>query len=71
MMESNPGFNNNINNRVYYYLNEKLSIDLSNLFENINQLIDFSFNNKYMDNFNIKFMHGMFSVCTSLKSLSI
>lgn len=71
MVEPNSEFNNIVNNRVYYYLYEKLPIDLSYFFENINQLINFSFNDKYMENFNIKFMQRMFSGCISLKSISI
>ena len=40
------------------------------MFENNNKLIDFSFNNNYMNNVNINSMKGMFSGCTSLTSIS-
>ena len=38
-------------NQIYFYFPENISISLSNMFENINKLIDFSFSNEYINNF--------------------
>ena len=57
-------------NRVYYYLNENISNSLSNIFENIDKITDFSFNNKYINDFIIIDIKGMFKGCTCLTSVS-
>lgn len=57
-------------NKIYFYLDESKNISLSYLFEGINELIDFSFNDKYINNFNIIDMKGMFSGCISLNNIS-
>ena len=56
-------------NIVYFFINETIPISLSHIFENITKLVDFSFNNKYMDNFIINNMSRMFSGCNSLKKI--
>lgn len=50
---------------VNFYLPEKTPISLSYMFANNTKLIDFDFNYKYMDNFYITDMKGMFSGCNS------
>jgi surface protein len=69
--QSSIKFNNTSNNIVYYYMNENISISLSNMFENCDKLIDFSFNNKYINNYIITDLKGMFNGCISLTSISI
>ena len=64
-------FNNIQDYIVYYYMEENISISLSNMFENCNKLIDFSFNNKHIDNYIITDLKGMFNGCISLTSISI
>ena len=72
IMEPNPEFyfNQAQNHIVFYYLLENSIISLSYLFENIKTLIDFSFNDKYINNFNIRDLRGMFFGCSSLKQIS-
>jgi len=60
-------FNQAQNHIVYYYILENNIISLSYLFENIITLIGFSFNDKYINNFNIWVIQGMFFGCSSLK----
>ena len=55
---------------VAFYLREKTPISLSHIFENVTKLIDFEFNYKYMDNFYITDMKGMFSGCDYLEEVS-
>ena len=57
-------------NKIYFYLDENKNISLSYLFEGINELIDFSFNDKYINNFNIIDMKGMLLGCSSLNNIS-
>ena len=64
-------FDNITNFTVYFYLNETLPFSLSNMFQNNNQLVDFSFNEQYMKDFSVNDMKGMFSGCTSLTSISL
>ena len=62
----------NINNlTIHFYLDENIDTSLSNMFKNIINLVDISFNNKHMDNFKIKDMNGMFNGCSSLKNISL
>ena len=56
---------------VYYYLNEKFPLSLSNLFENNTNLLYFSFNNRFAGNSIIMDMNKMFSGCISLTNASI
>ena len=58
------------NNKIYFYLNKESHISLSSLFENIPEIIDFSFNNESINNFIITDINRMFSGCTSLKNIS-
>ena len=67
---SEYNFNNIQKNDVYFYLYENSSTSLSNMFENITKIIDFSFNSLSINNFTIINMKGMFSGCTSLKTIS-
>ena len=41
-------FDNCENNKIYFYLDKENNISLEYLFENITELIDFSFNDKYI-----------------------
>ena len=60
MKPKSPFKLNNIQNqKVYYYLSENVPISLSNLFENVTKLVDFSFNGKYMDNYFITNISGI------------
>ena len=54
------------NNTIYFYLEEDNHISLSYLFENIYELVDFAFNDKYINNISITDMKGMFSGFNSL-----
>ena len=58
------------NNKIYFYLNKDKQISLSGLFENIPEIIDFSFNEESINNFYITDINRMFSGCTSLTSIS-
>jgi hypothetical protein len=59
------------NNKIYYYLDDNSNnISLSYLFENIPELIEISFNDENINNFNITNMKGMFSGCNSLKNVN-
>ena len=60
-------FNQAQNHIVYYYILENNIISLSYLFENIITLIDFAFNDEYINNFNIQDVQGMFFGCSVLK----
>ena len=62
--EYNIPINETIN--VYYYIKENYSISLSNFFENITRLVNFSFNDLNIDFYNITEMKRMFSGCSSL-----
>ena len=62
--EYNIPINETIN--VYYYIKENYSISLSNIFENITRLVNFSFNDLNIDFYNITEMKRMFSGCSSL-----
>jgi len=68
--ESELNFESIGNKTVYFYINETNPISLSYMFENITKLIDFSFNNNYINNFNIINLKGMFSGCRNLKKIS-
>ena len=57
------------NKKVYYYFLGDNPISFSNMFENNTKLIDFSFNDKYINNYNINDMKGMFKGCISLTSI--
>ena len=72
LMEPNhEAYFNNINkNKVYFYFKEKKEIILSFFFENMNKLIEFSFNKNIDDNININ-MKGMFNNCNSLTDISL
>ena len=59
------------NNKVYFYINENASISLSYMFSNQNNLVNFSFNDKYMNNFIINDISGMLSSCINLKYVTI
>ena len=48
--KSEFNFNHVENNTVYFYLLENYNISLSYMFKDINKFIDFSFNNKYINN---------------------
>jgi hypothetical protein len=48
------------NNKVYYFILDNNIISLSNMFENINKLGNFSFNDNFVNSFNIIDMKGMF-----------
>ena len=56
--------------KVYFYLKENENVSLSYLFEGIENLIDFSFNEDYINNFTIIDMQGMFLNCISLTYIS-
>ena len=56
---------------VYYYFQEKTVISLTSMFESVSKIIDFSFNNKYLNNFYIKDMKRMFALCPTLTKLTI
>ena len=58
------------NDTVYFYFWEYVPISLSYMFSNNTKLINFSFNEKYINNFYIPNMDGMFSGCSSLINIS-
>jgi len=58
------------NNKVYYFILNNSDASFSNMFENINKLRIFSFNNKFINNFNIIDIKGIFYGCSSLISVS-
>lgn len=57
-------------NKVYFYFDENKNINLSYLFKGIEDIIDFSFNEDYINNFKITEMQGMFMNCESLTNIS-
>ena len=63
-------FNNIKENKVYFYFYKNCSISLMNMFKDIKKLIYFSFNNRYINDFQIINMRKMFSGCTSLTTIS-
>ena len=67
---SEYNFLNSENNIVLFYLKENNSNSLSNLFENITHITEFSFNDKYINDLIIDDIKSMFSGCISLTSLS-
>ncbi len=46
-------FNPFKDNKVYFYFHENCEISLANMFRNIKKLINFYFNNDYINDFNI------------------
>ena len=62
-------FDNVKNNIVFYYLNEKTPISLSNMFQNNQKILKFLFNYDSMDDFIITDMKNMFSGCINLEDV--
>ena len=56
---------------VYFYIPEKYEISLSYLFNKNKKIIDFSFNNKYMNNFYIIDINAMFESNSALVNISL
>ena len=57
-------------NIIYYFLVEDILIDLSYLFSEVEAVIYFSFNQKYINKYNIINLKGMFWDCTNLTNIS-
>ena len=55
---------------VYYYY-ESYSIDLGNMFEYIENLVGFPFNDDNINNYYISDIRGMFQGCSSLQYISL
>ena len=56
--------------KIYYYFPENNTFSLSYFFAYVEKLTNFSFNDKYINNYTISDMRGMFYGCSSLKSIS-